>query len=209
MGENLATFLARLRAVFPERDVHRIHAAYIIAKAEFRSMARKERDAYGNPVRYFEHLRRVAIILIEMGCTDPDEIIAGLLHDMAEDTRLTIAFIEAVFGPKVARRVSQVSKVPKEGYHDRLVTLGTWETFRLKACDRLDNLRTLEAGSLEFRRKQIAETEAEYLPLFDRMVDECPPEERANMERLRRLIHEEVDNQRRLLVRDLAAGATA
>lgn len=201
MKENLATFLARLRTVFAERDVHRIHAAYIIAKAEFRSKSRKERDEYGNPVRYFEHLRRVAIILIEMGCTDPDEIIAALLHDLVEDTRLTVAFVEAVFGPKVAQRVSQVSKVPKEGYHERLVKFGTWKTFRLKACDRLDNLRSLAAGSVEFRRKQIAETEVDYLPLFDRMVTECPPAERANMERLRAAIHAELARQRELLAR--------
>lgn len=199
MRENLETFLARMRMVFAERDVHRIHAAYIIAKAEFRSKTRKERDALGNLVRYFEHLRHVAIIMIEHGCRDPDEIIAALLHDLIEDTRLTLAFVEAVFGPEVARRVSQVSKAPKEGYHDRLVTFGTWKTFRLKACDRLHNVRTLEAGSEEFRRKQIAETEAEYLPLFNRMVDECPSSERGNMERLRRAVVDELARQRRLL----------
>lgn len=197
--ENLETFLARLRMVFCERDVHRIHNAYIVAKAEFASKTRKERDAFGNPVRYFEHLRRVAIILIEMGCRDADEIIAGILHDLREVTRLTVAFIEAVFGPLVAQRVSQVSKVPKEGYLERLTTLGTWKSFRLKACDRLDNLRTLDAGTPEFRAKQIAETEHEYLPLFDRMVVECPPAERANMERLRAAIHAELDRQRALL----------
>lgn len=198
--ENLATFLARLRAAgIPEAGVHRIHNAYIVAKAEFRSKTRKERDAFGNPVRYFEHLRRVAIILVEMGCTDPDEIIAAILHDLTEDTRLTVAFIEAVFGPRAAQRVSQVSKVPKDGYLERLATLGTWKSFRLKACDRLDNLRSLEAGSLEFRRKQIAETEHEYYPVFDRMVAEAPVAERANMERLRAAIHAELDRQRTLL----------
>lgn len=206
--ENLATFLARLRSAgFSELDVHRVHAAYIIAKNEFRSKTRKERDAFGNEVRYFEHLRRVAILMLEMGCTDPDEIIAALLHDLVEDTRLTIAFVEANFGPKVARRVSRVSKVPKEGYHERLVAFGEWEDFRLKGCDRLDNLRSLEAGSLAFRKKQIVETDREYLPLFDRMVDESVPDERANMERLRRTIHAELATQRAHLERDSAATA--
>ncbi len=208
LKENLATFLARLRSAgFSERDVHLIHAAYIIAKAEFRSMSRKERDAYGNAVRYFEHLRRVAIILVELGCRDRDEIIAALLHDLVEDTRLTVAFVEAVFGPAVAHRVSQVSKVPKEGYLERLVAFATWETLRLKGCDRLDNLRSLSAGSLEFRRKQIAETEDHYYALFDRMVRECPPARREHVDLLRRLIHEEVANQRRLLERDLSVSA--
>ncbi len=200
MKENLSTFLARMRAVFPERDVHRLHDVYIVMKAEFRPRFRKEIDGNGKPVRYFEHLRGVAIIMVdEAGCRDPDAVKEALLHDAIEDTRLTAAFIEANYGSDVAREVSRVSKVPKEGYGERLAAFGTWKTFRLKACDRLHNLRTLRHGSDDFRRKQIAETEREYYPLFDRMVDECPAGERRNMERLRRLIHAEVRAQRSLL----------
>lgn len=208
MRENLSSFLARMRAVFGEDDVHRIHIAYIVAKEEFRSKTRKERDALGKLVRYFEHLRHVAIIMVEeAGCRDAYAVIAALLHDAIEDTRLSLAFIETNFGREVARDVSQVSKVPKEGYLGRLLNFGSWKTFRLKACDRLHNLRTLHHGSIDFRRKQLEETVRDYYPLFDRMVDECSKKERKNMKNLRRLIHEEVATQRRLLDEATAASA--
>ena len=200
MKENLATFLARMRAVFPEQAVHELHAFYIVMKAEFRSKKRMELDENGEPVRYFEHLRAVTIILVEeAGCRDLKRVKIALGHDTIEDTRLTVAFIEANYGTEVARGISILSKAPKDGYLERLQQFGTWEDFEVKGCDRLHNLRKLRHGSVAFRQKQIAETERDYYPLFDRMVDECPPDERDNMERLRRLVHAEVRNQRALL----------
>lgn len=208
MKENLSTFLARMRAVFPESSVHQLHDFYIVMKAEFRSKVRMELDENGDPVRYFEHLRWVVIILVEeAGCRDLVLVKIALGHDAIEDTRLTVAFIEANHGTEVAQGISRLSKVPKEGYLERLRLFGIWKDFLVKGCDRLHNLRKLPHGSMGFRRKQLAETERDYYPLFDRMVDECPPEERKNMQNLRRLIHEEVANQRRLL--DEAIAATA
>lgn len=200
MRETNDTFMARMQMIFTEHEVERVRQAYYTAKHIHRWQKRKERDENGVPKRYFEHLRHVAIILVEeAGCRDVRMVIMGLFHDSLEDTRIKVLFLEVNYGEDVSRGVSRVSKVPKEGYLERLALFGDWETFCLKAADRLHNLRTLPEDNPDFCRKQLVETEDHYYPLFDRMVEECPPEERANMTRLRSLIHAEVAAQRRRL----------
>lgn len=64
-----------------------------------------------------------------------------------------------------------------------------WRPYFVKACDRLDNLRSLAQATVEFRNKQVSETRDKYYRLFDRMVALTPEEHRDGARRLRELIH--------------------
>ncbi|HSD12326.1 MAG TPA: HD domain-containing protein, partial [Patescibacteria group bacterium] len=149
----------------------------------------------GKKVRYFEHPRRVALILIdEVRCADPVMIMASLIHDCIEDTDIiTPELIEHTLGTECARIVKMLSKVPKEGYLDRLMAYADWRVLVIKACDRLDNLRSLGSGNVEFQKKQIMETEEKYYPVFDLMVRLTPKAHVKCVKRLRDEIKSIVD----------------
>jgi len=176
--ENKETFQARLQPYFSPSDQLDIKLAYCLAKFGHRAQTRKELTE-GKPTRYFEHVRRVAIVLMdEMKIMDRDMIITALLHDSIEDTHdLTPELLEHCFGPDVVSMIKLLSKVPKEGYIDRLTNSHNWKVLTIKACDRLDNLRSLmvPGTTLEFQKRQIEETKTKYFPLFDKLVHTLAP----------------------------------
>lgn len=157
--------------------MRKIKLAYILAKHGHRSQFRKE-QVNGAPMRYFEHVRRVSLILIdEMQIIDYDIIIAAICHDTFEDTEdITPELMEDSFGSDVVGMIKCLSKTPKEGYHKRLEKCSDWRVLAIKACDRLDNVRSLmvPGTSLEFRMKQVAETKEIYFPLLDKLVEMSP-----------------------------------
>lgn len=175
--ENRKSFFERL-SFLPFNDFLDVKLAYDLGKYWFRAKFRKELDEKGCRIRYFEHLRRVALIqLDELKLADPKMLIAGLMHDAYEDTceeDYAIQQIERRFGDEVALMVRLLSKVPKEGYLDKLMDFADWRILMIKACDRLDNLRSLKAGSVEFQRKQINETREKYYVVFDKLVAITP-----------------------------------
>jgi len=177
--ENKETFQARLRPYFSPSDQLDVKLAYCLAKFGHRAQTRKELTE-GKPTRYFEHVRRVALVLMdELKIMDRDMIITALLHDSLEDCAdLTPELLEHSFGTNVVSMVKMLSKVPKEGYIDRLNNCHNWKVLVLKACDRLDNLRSLmvPGTTLEFQKKQLKETREKYFPIFDKMVSIAPPE---------------------------------
>lgn len=199
LRENYESFYERVRSLFAPRDLALIDLAYLVAKSSHRYQTRKdEKDPEtGQPIRYFEHPRRVAIILLdEVGCRDVNLIIAAFLHDGKEDTRfLTGERIECYFGEKIAAIVTMVSKLPakKGGYQPDYVTnlkrFGSWRELLLKACDRLDNLRSLTCSKTEFQKKQVLETKTKYYPLFDLMVEKVPKKYKKGAENVRQMIH--------------------
>lgn len=195
--ENKETFQARLRPFFSPSDQLDIKLAYCLAKFGHRAQTRKELTEEGKPTRYFEHVRRVAIILMdELKIMDRDMIITLLLHDSLEDTRdLTPELLEHCFGSRVTHMVKMLSKVPKEGYIDRLGNCHEWEVLTAKGCDRLDNLRSLmiPENTVEFQKKQIEETRTKYFPLFDEMVTLAPPRYATLIQKLRDEIHRLVE----------------
>lgn len=176
--ENKATFFARLQSRLSPSEVVKVRSAYYLAKYGHRAQTRKgEIGTDGSALRYFEHVRRVAIILMDIaGVYDPDMICAALLHDAIEDCSedLDAAMIEQLFGSRVARLVICLSKTSAimnagpDAYTKRL-----WDTIKdnsdvvlLKACDRLDNLKSLGMTTREFQEKQYHETCIKYMPLF-------------------------------------------
>jgi len=195
MLENKETFQARIQPYFSPSDQLDVKLAYCLAKFGHRAQVRKEL-VEGKPTRYFEHVRRVAIVLMdEMKIIDRDMVITGLLHDSIEDCAdLTAELLEHSFGSNVVSMIKLLSKVPKEGYIERLNNCHNWKVLLIKACDRLDNLRSLmiPGTSLEFKKKQVKETKEKYFPIFDRMVTLIPPEYQDNAtiirDEIRRLV---------------------
>jgi guanosine-3',5'-bis(diphosphate) 3'-pyrophosphohydrolase len=185
--ENRESFFNRIEPFFPPSTLLDVNLAYTLAKYGHRAQVRKELDAHGEPVRYFEHVRRVAIVLIdEAKIVRPEMVIAALLHDGIEDTTdLTPAMIEHCFGTDVVSIVKTLSKVPNEGYLDRFLMSSDWRSYMIKACDRLDNLRSLNSAPVDFQRKQISETRAKYYQLFDRMIVITPTEHRQRAQLMR------------------------
>jgi len=191
MVENHDTFFDRIRPFFAPSGIRKVELAYILAKYAHRAQTRKELDEHGDPVRYFEHVRRATLVGIDLAqIVRLDTIIASVLHDTFEDTRLTPEIVEDCFGADVCAIVRVLSKVPKDGYLERFQVCTDWRPYFVKACDRLDNLRSLSTTTVEFRAKQVAETRDKYFRLFDRMVTLTPEDYRDGTRRLRDAIHE-------------------
>ena len=100
----LDTLLAVVRGYVADEACATIVAAYHFAAAAHAGMRRKS----GEP--YVSHPLWTALILAEMRL-DPTTIVAGLLHDVVEDTALTLEDVEARFGHGVAHLVDGVTKV--------------------------------------------------------------------------------------------------
>lgn len=158
-------------------DVELVMEAYNDAK-HGHGYQQQKRD---NGERYFEHPKRVAIILIHnFGIYDPDMLIAGLLHDTVEDTYLfgnveeAAARIQRRYNKRVSAFVLALTKEPslREGdkpdrdrrYFERVIQEGPKTTI-LKLADRLDNLRDLSRCSARKKPHYLEETEQYILPM--------------------------------------------
>lgn len=201
--ENRESFFKRLEPFLAPSVMLDVQLAYTLAKFGHRAQVRKELDGEGNPVRYFEHVRRVAINLVDVvQIIRPEMICSALLHDVIEDApNVPAPMIEKFFGVDVVSIVKVLSKDPPEGYLDRFNLCSDWRPYVIKGCDRLDNLRSMSdpTVTLKFRQKQVKETQEKYLPLFDRMVTLAPPEYVGRVQILRDLILRETVRQTVLL----------
>ena len=151
MEENRELFFRRINMMYPTLDprYQRIERIYNLVKDAFRD------DFRDGGVRYFEHLRAVTLIMIDyLGITDPDDICAGLGHDLHEDKRKQwpIERMKYEFGHESTLIIQYVSKPPKEEYpikEDREAVF--FDVFRnaprraviLKLADVLHNMRTI------------------------------------------------------------------
>lgn len=87
----------------------------MLAKFGHRAQLRKE-VVNGVNVRYFEHVRKVALIMLDCNCFPkdivcPEAIQAALLHDILEDTEdITAEMLELIFGKEVAFEVMMLTK---------------------------------------------------------------------------------------------------
>lgn len=185
--EDKSRFLARVEPHMAPSDFVRVRGAYYLSKYGHRGQVRKELDGEGSPLRYFEHPRRVALILMdEVGCHDPSLICTALLHDTAEDTDdIDCVIIEQFFGKDVARHVRLLTKDTKEGYMERAL-LTDANTAMVKLCDRTDNLRSLPENDASFRGRQLEET-YEYLTTIHNLQ---PYDDTVYLKRAKRLAYE-------------------
>jgi (p)ppGpp synthase/HD superfamily hydrolase len=157
-----------------------------------------ELDAKGEPLRYFEHVRRVALIILdELAIPDADCVIVSLVHDAVEDTKLAPEAITFVCGPENSQRVMLASKKPKLGFIQRLVDHADWKVLLVKMVDRLDNNRSLVHSKPEFIAKQVKETREVYYPLVTLLMERVPPHLREKVRRLQTLLVEATDTAAR------------
>ena len=165
----------RVKAYDPEADEGLLNRAYVYTVQKHGSQKR----ASGDP--YFSHPVEVAGLLTELKL-DQDTIITALLHDTVEDTLATIAEVERLFGPDVARLVDGVTKLSKieamteserAAENLRKFLLAMSEDLRVllvKLADRLHNMRTLHFIKSADKRRRIAhETMDIYAPLAERV----------------------------------------
>ncbi|MCD8078593.1 MAG: HD domain-containing protein, partial [Lachnospiraceae bacterium] len=95
-----------IRRYHPSDDLSQVEKAYRIAVKQHEGQLRKS----GEP--YIIHPLRVAIILAELEM-DKESIIAGILHDVVEDTDMTLEDVEREFGSDVALLVDGVTKLTR------------------------------------------------------------------------------------------------
>ncbi len=193
MAENFVSFMQRMEMFFPHSQCVQASVFYKLIKNEFRSFTRRSQtNNLGEPLRYFEHLRGTALILIdEIGLLDFTTIMAALGHDAIEDTRMSLEEVTLICGPEVSKTIALCSKCPKEGFEKRLILHGTWRVLMVKIADRIHNLRTLGTNQA-FKDKTIKETSEMYLPLTMLMVNLTPEEWRKQAKILQNLLLEEL-----------------
>lgn len=157
-----------------------IHRAFSLAYEAHGGQTR----ASGEP--YITHTMAVAEILVKLHL-DPEAIAAAILHDVVEDTPVTVMQIEQEFGKSVAKLVDGVTKLAfieqkdliqrgtREHMHAeslRKLLLAMAEDVRvvlIKLADRLHNLRTLKYLSEDKQHRVARETLEIYAPLANRL----------------------------------------
>ncbi len=154
--------------------MERIERAYQLAKRAHEGTLRRS----GEP--YIVHPVCAAIILVELGM-DTDSIVAALLHDVVEDTEITLEEIRKEFGKDVAFLVDGVTKLGRipfssrehqQAENVRKMLLAMAQDVRviiIKLADRLHNARTFESLPDEKRRIKALETMEVYAPLAHRL----------------------------------------
>ncbi len=159
----------------PSDDITLIEKAYKVASEAHKDQLRRS----GEP--YIIHPLCVSLILAELQL-DKESIVAGLLHDVVEDTALTIEDLEREFGSDVALIVDGVTKLEKLQYNEdklefqadnlRKMFLAMAKDIRVimvKLADRLHNMRTLKHMSPEKQKEIARETMDIYAPLAMRL----------------------------------------
>ena len=130
---------------------------------------------------YIMHPIAVAQIASEEMGLGSTSICAALLHDVVEDTDYTIEDIENLFGPKIAQIVDGLTKIAggifgehaseqAENFKKLLLTMSDdIRVILIKICDRLHNMRTLDAQPPSKQYKIAGETLYLYAPLANRL----------------------------------------
>ncbi len=148
--------------------------AYKFANEKHDGVLRKS----GEP--YIIHPVAIAQILIDNNM-DYSTIMAGLLHDVVEDTDVTLKDIEKLFGKTVAKLVDGVTKIDeiklkakdlgeKESIKHLLIAMGDdIRVIFIKLADRLHNMRTIEFLKREKQIRMATETQELFIPIAERI----------------------------------------
>lgn len=158
-----------------EDDKKMIRKAFDVAVDAHKDQRRKSGEAY-----IFHPIAVAKIVASEIGL-GPTSIAAALMHDVVEDTHVTLGDIEAMFNPKIAQlvegltKISQVQKdlnisLQAENFRKMLLTLNDdVRVILIKLADRLHNMQTMDSMA-EYKQMKIAsETLYIYAPLAHRL----------------------------------------
>jgi len=167
--------LARAMEAYAERlDVDAIQAAYELAAEAHAGQFR----ASGEP--YINHAVEVATILAELQL-DTGTVVSALVHDVVEDTVVSLQGIRELFGDEVGAIVDGVTKIGKvrfrssterqvENYRKLLLSMAQdARVILVKLADRLHNMRTLEYLPPRKQKPIARETREIYAPLAHRL----------------------------------------
>ncbi|HEY1956514.1 MAG TPA: bifunctional (p)ppGpp synthetase/guanosine-3',5'-bis(diphosphate) 3'-pyrophosphohydrolase [Polyangiaceae bacterium] len=164
----------RVHAYHPTADVELIQRAYDFSHRAHQGQLRKSGDPY------FVHPASVAGIITELRL-DTASVCAGLLHDVVEDTLLSLNEVEKEFGGEIASLVDGVTKLSKinftskedrqaENFRKMVVAMARdIRVLLVKLCDRVDNMRTLQHMKPEAQERIARETMEIYAPLANRL----------------------------------------
>jgi len=169
------SLIKTIKSYHPSGDLSMVEKAYRVAKEQHKDQKRKS----GEP--YIIHPICVAIILANLQM-DKETIVAGLLHDVVEDTGMTLDEVSKEFNPDVSLLVDGVTKLTQLNLNTDKVEMQA-ENLRkmfvsmakdirviiIKLADRLHNLRTLEYQTPEKQREKARESLEIYSPLAERL----------------------------------------
>jgi len=168
------SLLRSLKKNYTIADRKHIRQAFELALEAHKDMRRKS----GEP--YILHPISVAQIASEEMGLDATSVICALLHDVVEDTEITLDEIERTFNKEVAKIVDGLTKISgvfdlnssiqAENFRKLLLTLNDdIRVILVKLADRLHNMRTLDSLKREKQMKIASETAFLYAPLAHRM----------------------------------------
>ena len=169
------SLIERIRKYHPSADISMVEKAYHIAKNAHEGQKRKSGE------EYIIHPLWVSTILAQLEM-DKETIVAGMLHDVVEDTVMTDEEIRQEFGDEVALIVDGVTKLGQLSYSTdkldvqaenlRKMFLAMAKDIRViivKLADRLHNMRTLEYMKPEKQKEKAKETMDIYAPIAQRL----------------------------------------
>jgi GTP pyrophosphokinase len=174
-------FFDRIGAYLNPQDQLRVREAFEIARREHGDQRRQSGELF------FTHPLTVAYYLANYRL-DADALVAALLHDVAEDTLVSIDQIKELFGSEVGQLVDGVTKLKEvtagvaQGRQltpEEIQDVSLHKMFQamtvdvrvvlIKLFDRLHNMRTIKALPIEKQRRKAQETLSVYAPLANRL----------------------------------------
>jgi GTP pyrophosphokinase len=167
-------FLRFLQPFEDRLDIEMIAKAYAFGEVAHAGQKRLSGDPF------MAHSAEIARILVDMNLIDTTTIVAALLHDVAEDTHVSVAQVEEAFGREVAALVEGLTKLGHlrfrsreerqvENYRKLLLSMARdIRIIMIKLADRLHNMRTLEYLPDDKRQRIASETRDIYAPLAHR-----------------------------------------
>jgi GTP pyrophosphokinase len=172
-ADALTPLLSAYRARHPKGETAMVVRAYETAARAHEGQVRRSGEAF------ISHPLAVATILANLGLDDVT-LAAALLHDSVEDTGLTLAEVEAEFGPAVSAIVDGVTKLDRVTFDSRAAAQAATmrkmlvamakdpRVLLIKLADRLHNMRTLASMPEETQKRKAQETLDIYAPLAHR-----------------------------------------
>lgn len=167
-------YIDTIHELAPYVDIPRLRKAYDFGLKSHGNQLRKDGTAFIN------HPLEVSILLAQLEM-DEDTIIAGILHDVVEDTDVTSEQVKKNFGADVAKLVDGVTKLASVSYGSKqemqvenlrkmfIAMSSDIRVIMIKLCDRLHNARTLDAMSPEKQIEKAEETLHIYAPIAHRL----------------------------------------